>query len=297
MHKKIILTSVIHILFSNVLVLAAAQKSPAPILKKSRPARLAAEQSTAWANTATATVAAGEAGRVVVVFGQSAPKLICTPLHLCAIELEPGEVVNKIDAGDSLRWKITPAIIGDGANQTVHVIIKPTDFDIETNIKIATNRRMYDIDLYSVQGEKFVRRLAFSYPENDKRLWEAQRTAAARQAAQITATLPALTVERLNFNYTIGGKAAGKPLRVFDDSRKTYIQMGPNFNHQEAPVLVLIGPNGEEQLVNYSLKNGYYLIDKVIDRAALILGVGRHQSRVTIMRGCVRRNFFGICTQ
>ena len=51
-----------------------------------------------------------------------------------------------------------------------------------------------------------------------------------------------LTVEKLNFNYQItGGDAQIRPMRVFDDGSKTYIQMRPDIQNREAPVLVVLG--------------------------------------------------------
>lgn len=260
------------------------------------PARVAAEKSTAWANSASAMVSSGDGGRVTVIFGQSVPKIGCAYLRVCSVELEQGETVNKVDAGDPVRWSITPAIVGEGPLKTVHVVIKPKTDEpgLFTNVKIATNRRMYDLDIFAVTGENFVRRIAFSYPENDQKAWEAQRLAMAKEDALVTAQ-PALSVDKLNFNYSIEGEYPHRPVRVFDDGDKTYVQMGLDFRTQEAPVFVLIGTDGKEQLVNYRLKNGYYMIDKIFTKAALIVGVGRDQQKVVITRGCAKRTIFGGC--
>ena len=261
------------------------------------PARVAAEKSTRWANLANATVASGDGGRVTVVYGQSVPKIACAYLRVCSVELEAGETVNKVDAGDPVRWSITPAIVGEGTSRTVYVIIKPKSDEpgLFTNVKIATNRRMYDLDIFSVSGEQFVRQIAFTYPENEQREWEAQRLAMEKENAVVTADFPAVGVDRLNFNYNIDGDYPHRPVRVFDDTDKTYIQMGLDFRTQEAPVLVLIGKDGKEQLVNYRLKNGYFMVDKVFSKAALLVGVGGNQQKVVISRGCAQRGFFGGC--
>jgi P-type conjugative transfer protein TrbG len=264
------------------------------------PARKAAEKSTRWANSNKAMVSMSHGGRVDVIFGQSVPKIGCAYLRVCSVELEAGETVNKVDAGDPVRWSITPSIVGEGANRTVHVIIKPKSDEpgLFTNVKIATNRRMYDIDIFSVNSaENFVRRIGFIYPENDQREWEAQRKAMAKEESLVTAQLPAMSVDKLNFNYAIEGDHPHRPVRVFDDSDKTYVQMGADFRTQEAPVLVLIGEDGKEQLVNYRLKNGYYIVDKIFAKAAMIIGVGGDQKKVTITRGCAKRTFFGNCSE
>lgn len=263
------------------------------------PARVAAEKSTEWANLATAMVTRGDGGRVMVIFGQSVPKIGCAYLRVCSVELEPGETVNKVDAGDPVRWSITPAIVGEGLNRTVHVVIKPKSDEpgLYTNVKIATNRRMYDLDIFSVTGERFVRRIAFSYPENEQREWEKQQAAMEKEDSLVTAQLPTLSVDKLNFGYEIEGDYPHKPVRVFDDKEKTYIQMSLEFRSQEAPVLMLIGSDGKEQLVNYRLKNGYYIVDKIFSKAALLVGVGGNQQKVVITRApvCIKRTFFGGC--
>ena len=181
-------------------------------------------------------VSAGESGKVTVIFGQSVPKIGCAYLRVCSVELEAGETVNKVDAGDPVRWSITPAIVGEGTSKTVHVIVKPKSDEagLFTNVKIATNRRMYELDIFSVSGDRFVRQIAFTYPENDQRQWEAQRLAMAKEDALVTAQLPAMSVDKLNFNYALEGDYPHRPVRVFDDTTKTYIQMGLDFRTQEA---------------------------------------------------------------
>ena len=45
-----------------------------------------------------------------------------------------------------------------------------------------------------------------------------------------------------------------------------------------------LGADGKEQLVNYRVRNDYFIVDRLFDRAALILGVGSSQEKVTISR-------------
>jgi type IV secretory pathway VirB9-like protein len=48
--------------------------------------------------------------------------------------------------------------------------------------------------------------------------------------------------------------------------------------------LVVLDAANQEQLVNYRMVDDRYVVDQVIDRAALIRGVGRHQERIEIAR-------------
>ena len=51
----------------------------------------------------------------------------------------------------------------------------------------------------------------------------------------------------------------------------------------EAPVLVVNGPDGAE-MVNYRVKGDMYIVDRLFNRAALIVGVGKHARKVEITR-------------
>ena len=64
---------------------------------------------------------------------------------------------------------------------------------------------------------------------------------------------------------------------------KTYIQMPDEAIHRELPVLVVKTADGSE-MVNYRVKDNIYIVDRLFDRAALLLGVGKHQTKVEIVR-------------
>jgi len=82
-----------------------------------------------------------------------------------------------------------------------------------------------------------------------------------------------LTAERLNFKYKIkpDDDYSWTPVRVFDDGRKTYIQMGTEMKHTEAPVLFVEGKEGLN-LVNYRVKGDYYIVDRLFKAAELRCG-------------------------
>jgi type IV secretion system protein TrbG len=74
---------------------------------------------------------------------------------------------------------------------------------------------------------------------------------------------------------------------VVDDGKKTFIQMTPNAARREAPVLVVLGPESPE-MVNYRVKGDMYIVDRLFERGALILGVGKKARRAEIIRGTYR---------
>ena len=89
--------------------------------------------------------------------------------------------------------------------------------------------------------------------------------------------LPAMiTAEKLNFGYKVtGGNEHLRPLRVYDDGAKTYIQMKPEMQNREAPALVVIGADGKGEMTNYRVREQTYIVDRLFDRARLVLGRAR----------------------
>lgn len=231
----------------------------------------------------------GADGSVKYLFGATLPTLVCTPLQVCNIMLQPGEVVNDVHAGDNVRWKITPATLGSGANTTTVIVVKPTDAGLTTNLSVTTDRRLYLIKLSSTRKE-WIPVLSFDYPDDVERQWAAYRE---QQAKQIYGTtMPTgQNLANLDFGFRLGGdNPSWKPIRVYTDGSKTYIQFPSASFNSEAPALVAMSNDGglfskaSEKIVNYRVIGDRYVVDKVLDRASLIVGVGRHQTEVTITR-------------
>lgn len=234
--------------------------------------------------------AKGEDGRVVFTYGATMPTIVCSPPHVCEVELEKGEtVIDKPHIGDAARWKVAPAVSRIGEEKTVHIIIKPTEPGLETNLMIPTDRRVYHLRLVS-KKTSYVARTSFYYPENEQGSWEGGKEAMGR--GSVISDLPRLSVDKLNFAYKCRedkGNPKFTPLRVFDDGTRTYIQMPESVKVNECPVIVLIGSDGMEQLVNYRFKHNYFVVDRLFEKAALISGVGWKQDRVLITRSDKRK--------
>ena len=105
-----------------------------------------------------------------------------------------------------------------------------------------------------------------------------------KAAEERVAELPSTALENMYWNYEIkGGDVSTRPVHVMDDGAKTYIQMPVETIHRELPVLVVKGPNGSE-MINYRVKDNMYIVDRLFDRAALLLGSGKHQMKVELIR-------------
>ena len=245
--------------------------------------------SSEWAESSNVP-SPGKDGRVVYAYGDGLPVVVCAPLHVCLLELEPGEkIVGEPHIGDSIRWEISPSVSGTGPDATPLIIIKPQIAGLDTTMVVPTDRRAYYVRLESKPNE-YVARVAFSYPEDTKQKWQEslvkQREAEQEEkaAAERVAELPNAALENMYWNYEIkGGDASTRPLHVMDDGAKTYIQMPIETIHRELPVLVVKGPNGSE-MVNYRVKDNMYIVDRLFDRAALLLGSGKHQTKVDLIR-------------
>jgi P-type conjugative transfer protein TrbG len=197
-----------------------------------------------------------------------------SPRFLTTITLQPGEKLIAKAAGDTVRWVLGETAQGTGPQARVVVLVKPVQADLRTNIVLTTDQRTYLIDATSSDGAAYTPLIAWNYPQDEARELAAQL---ARTAVQATSSVETgLSVERLNFRYRIevphGPAPKWRPLRVFDDGAKTYIEFPADLGAAEAPPLFLIGPAGQAELVNYRVKGGYYIVDRLLDLAELRLG-------------------------
>jgi type IV secretion system protein VirB9 len=236
------------------------------------------------------TPAAGPDGRVLFAYGAGLPIVVCAPLRVCMIELQAGEkITGEPQIGDSVRWNISPAMYGQADQTTSVIVLKPQEPGLDTNLLITTDRRAYYLRLVS-KPQDYVARVAFSYPEEENsQKWQQhvlEQRALAKETNRNAQLMPAMiTAEKLNFNYRIsGGNEELRPVRVFDDGSKTYIQMRAEVQNREAPVLVVLGTDGKGEMTNYRVQQQTYIVDRLFDRAQLILGAGKKAQKVEISR-------------
>lgn len=227
------------------------------------------------------------AGFVRYPFGLSQPVVVCQPLRVCDIELEPGEQILGTpvcgDGGKDGRWVIDGFLSGPAGNRTPHVTVKPTEWHLATNLTIGTDRRVYYIALVA-KPNAYVRRIGFYYPEDAVAKFNALRQERDKEQRQVAVTLPLLSLDQLDDRYTIEGDTAWRPTWVANDGTHTYVKLPLEGAHSEAPALFVQTPQGTAALVNYRVKGGYYVVDRVFDQAVLTRGTGRDKQTVTITR-------------
>lgn len=223
----------------------------------------------------------GSDGAVQFLYGATLPTLVCAPLRVCDISLQPGEVVKQINIGDSTEWQAIPAVSGDGADAVTHVLVKPVNSGLSTDMVISTNRRTYTIQLIS-DRHRWMPVVAFQYPSDVQAAWAAYH--AKMDQEQTDNVLPSgQSVAKLDFNYRLSGDNPGwRPVRVYTDGTKTYIDFPDKMLVTTAPVLLALGNNGKTELVNYRVNGAVYIVDRVLTRAELIAGVGSDQRSVRI---------------
>jgi type IV secretion system protein VirB9 len=223
-------------------------------------------------------VTRGPDGKVMFLFGEIQPSIVCAPLQVCDIELQAGETVRDVLVGDTVRWKVEPATSGAVNAQAIHLIVKPSEAGLITSMVVTTSRRTYHIQLKS-HSSQYMARTGFDYPDDvtDKLV---DMNARLETGTAAGAGMPA---ERLSFSYSVTGRASWRPTRVYSDGRKTYIQFPSTLSGQDAPVLFVVS-GGQDRIVNYRMKDRMMVVDFNIEHAVLVSGVGWRKQKVSIKR-------------
>ncbi len=225
-------------------------------------------------------------------------QLYTAPEQLSDITLQAGEQVVAVSAGDTVRWIIGDTASGTGNEARAHVLVKPIKEGLKTNLVIITDRRTYHLELTS-DTETYMASVSWHYPR-DKLMALQRRNSQAKTSAESDADR-GLRLGELKFRYRLSGDAPPwRPVRVFDDTNKVYIQFPDRLDQGEAPPLFVIGPNGDNQLVNYRVSGSYYIVDRLFGAAELRLGTKPQQVvRITRTDGrpSGRRKIFGFLSR
>jgi type IV secretion system protein VirB9 len=209
-------------------------------------------------------------------------QVYAAPGQVTDVALQEGEQLvgsGPVAAGDTVRWIIGDTESGTGPTKRIHILVKPTRPELISNLVINTDRRTYLLELHSAE-KTYMASVSWQYPED-------QLIALRRQNANADAATPIVTgvdISRLRFRYAIeGDNPPWRPVSAFDDGSKVYIEMPSGIVQGEAPPLFVIGPEGDGQLVNYRVRQNYYIVDRLFAAAELRMG-GEHQETVRISR-------------
>ncbi|WP_375403333.1 P-type conjugative transfer protein TrbG [uncultured Sphingomonas sp.] len=200
-------------------------------------------------------------------------RLYTAPERVSDIALQPGETLVSVAAGDTARWTVGDTSSGAGEVKRTHILVKPFAPGLRTNLVIATDRRIYHLQLESTAATAMAA-ISWTYPQ-DALLAIVRARRQAEAAAPVAA---GLQIEALRFGYRIDGDdPPWRPLRAFDDGRQTFIEFPAAIAVTEAPPLFLLGAKNEAELVNYRVRGRYYVVDRLFHRAELRLGTKPQQ--------------------
>ena len=194
------------------------------------------------------------------------------------IVLQEGEALSDtgaVAAGDTVRWVIGEASSGTGAGRRTHILVKPTDPGIRTNLVINTDKRTYHVELRSTPAT-YMASVGWSYPQDE--LIAVRARIEAANAVASTQVQTGIDMAKLDFAYRLSGaNPPWKPVQVFDDGAKTYLLFPDSIAQTELPPLFLIGEKKQAELVNYRVTGRYIVVDRLFSVAELRLGTRRQQ--------------------
>lgn len=197
-------------------------------------------------------------------------RVYSAPEQVTDIALQRGEGLISVSAGDTVRWVIGDTVSGSGADERVHILAKPYASGLVTNMVINTDRRTYHLELRSLETT-YMASVSWHYPHDALVALTRSNDKAVEARSVDVAT--GLNLNHLRFRYTVSGDTPPwRPLRAFDDGRKVYIQFPRRLDQGEAPPLFVVNEKGATQLVNYRVRQSFYIVDRLFAAAELRLG-------------------------
>ena len=197
-----------------------------------------------------------------------------SPAQITDITLQKGEELITVSAGDTQDWIVGDTVSGSGATERVHILIKPSGENLSTNLIITTTKRSYYLVLKSSR-EIYMAAVAWRYPQDFlKTIFHPKPESPHVIPASFKESHLTFNPDELRFIYRIKGDSPNwRPTRVFDDGKKVFIHFPKGLAVSEAPPLFITDRHKKQKrLVNYRVKDGYYIVDRLFDFAELRIG-------------------------
>jgi len=202
----------------------------------------------------------------------------CQPYRTTDIQLEPGEQVLEMPfLSEEKVWEIGAGVSRDHGLDTQHFFVKPTYTGLTTSMIIITDRRVYHLLLKSFKDTWMVM-VEWQYPHP----WPLTIKSEVINSQKTELSGDALSVnpEYLSFDYKMSYSLFKKPLwlpkRVYDDGRKTYIELDERMLHLITPVLF----NHKNERINYRVNKNLIILDELIEKVTIRSG----RDKVTIVK-------------
>jgi type IV secretion system protein VirB9 len=177
------------------------------------------------------------------------------------ITFAPGERFVGLGVGDSKGVTY--------AAEANHLFLKPRAARVATDLTVLTNRRTYLFDYQAdsappnPSGADVIYALRFEYPVVPLRV-------ASRKREEIALDLLAAQSSRArNYDYWYCGDPSLKPDAAWDDGVQTTLVFGA---HVELPAIFALSEDGSESLVNFDVKMGRIVVQRVARRLILRRG-------------------------
>jgi type IV secretion system protein VirB9 len=165
------------------------------------------------------------------------------------IEFGADERIETVSIGDALAWQVTPS------KRARNLFLKPLAPKAATNMTVVTDRRRYTFALGVAPRRASAPWIVkFDYP---------------RPVVEAIEEPPPPPAPILNFDYTLTGVQALRPVRVWDDDRQTYFEFRQG---QPIPAIFAGGPGKDESLVNSVMRGRIAVVQQLGDRFTLRAG-------------------------
>lgn len=216
-----------------------------------------------------ATPLTGKGGVVWFGFGDGTPTITCRYPDICIMRLDRGETAMTADLtiGDMSNWHADLVRGGKGIHQGWAIAIAPGGHATQTTMTLQGSQHTYRMIL-AAQGTS-MRTIAFTHAPGEP----LSQPEVAPQSG-LTGTP--------DFAYHMTGNAPWKPMRVYREAGKTYIQFPPG-GINSAPRLVIISPKSTSTQ-DYTVVGDSYVIARAVDDA-LLIGNGADAPEIHITHG------------
>lgn len=196
-------------------------------------------------------------------------QIVTHPGYITALHLEPGEVMpGKAAIGnpDPADWIVEKTTSGGGAGARVIVLVKPGRAGIGTNLVLATNRRVYQLDVRSAEkrGMDIVR---WSYPATSA---PGPETIVMDAGAGFDPDVFARTAYVIEVES--GEKPKWMPRAVYYTGSKTYVEFPAGIGQVSAPALFALSKDGKAVAVPFRVRGRFYEVDTQLTQAELRQG-------------------------
>jgi type IV secretion system protein VirB9 len=187
------------------------------------------------------------------------------------ILLQPGEYFHQAVVGDKGKWTTSEIAAGSSAGNRGGIVVNCNEAGARSNLTIAASKRVYLIELHCTE-KTYHAQVSWTYPEEGGvGMLKGVRPANLPQypaSAPVSADAPSPTQYAIKSNRQV----AWLPRHVYDtgeQGRQTYIVFPPALGTTDAPVLYVRTTEGTQAVVNYRLKQGYWINDRIYNAEEL----------------------------